>query len=144
MGKHPPAPGAKANSRRKPCPPVGPSHHRHRPLRQNTAGPSDLFANWNTPDIPNAADARAAAFGPERAFKDRRLHFTERQNCRRPKMKNSTKQQIEGDLHDAKGTAKEAEGKRTHNRTLEAAGRTEKVAGIVQKKLGKIEKLIGK
>src|SRR6266849_3582823 len=23
---------------RKPCPPVGPSHHRHRPLRQNTAG----------------------------------------------------------------------------------------------------------
>ncbi len=59
-------------------------------------------------------------------------------------MKNSTKQQIEGDLHDARGTAKEAEGKRTHNPALESAGRTEKVAGIVQKKLGKLEKLIGK
>jgi 23S rRNA pseudouridine1911/1915/1917 synthase len=38
MGKHSPAPGAKANPQRKPCPPVGPSHYRHCPLRQNTAG----------------------------------------------------------------------------------------------------------
>jgi uncharacterized protein YjbJ (UPF0337 family) len=59
-------------------------------------------------------------------------------------MTNSTKQQIEGDLHDAKGTAKEAEGKLTHDPDLEAEGRIEKVAGIVQKKLGKLEKLIGK
>ena len=59
-------------------------------------------------------------------------------------MTNSTRQKIEGDLHDAKGTAKEAEGKLTHDRDLEAEGRTEKVAGIVQKKLGKLEKLIGK
>ena len=56
-------------------------------------------------------------------------------------MTNSTRQQIEGDLHDAKGTAKEAEGKLTHDPDLEAEGRTEKVAGIVQKKLGKLEKL---
>jgi uncharacterized protein YjbJ (UPF0337 family) len=60
------------------------------------------------------------------------------------KMTNSTRQQIEGDLHDAKGTAKEAEGKLTHDPDLEADGRIEKVAGIVQKKLGKLEKLIGK
>jgi uncharacterized protein YjbJ (UPF0337 family) len=60
------------------------------------------------------------------------------------KMANSTKQQIEGDLHDATGTAKEAEGKLTHNPDLEAEGRTEKVAGMVQKKLGQLEKLIGK
>jgi uncharacterized protein YjbJ (UPF0337 family) len=60
------------------------------------------------------------------------------------KIANSTKQQFEGDLHDAKGTAKEAEGKLTHNPDLEAEGRTEKIAGIVQKKLGQIEKLIGK
>ena len=60
------------------------------------------------------------------------------------KVANSTKQQIEGDLHDVRGTAKEAEGKRLHNPDLEAEGRTEKVAGIVQKKLGKLEKLIGK
>ena len=60
------------------------------------------------------------------------------------KMTNSTRQKIEGDLHDAKGTAKEAEGKLTHDPDLEAEGRIEKVAGIVQKKLGKLEKLIGK
>lgn len=59
-------------------------------------------------------------------------------------MRNSTRQQIEGDRHDAKGTAKEAEGKLTHDPDLEADGRIEKVAGIVQKKLGKLEKLIGK
>src|SRR4029077_9367581 len=37
-GKHPPAPGAKANPQRKPCPPVGQSYHSDRPLRQDTAG----------------------------------------------------------------------------------------------------------
>ncbi len=59
-------------------------------------------------------------------------------------MTNSTRQQIEGDLHDAKGTAKEAAGKLSNDPDLEAEGRIEKVAGIVQKKLGEIEKLIGK
>jgi uncharacterized protein YjbJ (UPF0337 family) len=59
-------------------------------------------------------------------------------------MTNSTKQKIEGDLHDAEGTAKEAEGKLTNDADLEAEGRTEKVAGIVQKKLGQLESLIGK
>jgi len=59
-------------------------------------------------------------------------------------MTNSTRQQTEGDLHDAKGTAKEAEGKLTNDPDLEAEGRIEKVAGIVQKKLGKLEKMIGK
>ena len=59
-------------------------------------------------------------------------------------MTNSTKQELEGDLHDAKGTAKEAAGKAANDPDLEAEGRTEKIAGIVQKKLGQIEKLIGK
>jgi uncharacterized protein YjbJ (UPF0337 family) len=59
-------------------------------------------------------------------------------------MTNSTRQQIEGALHDAKGTAKEAAGKLTHDTDLEAEGRTEKIAGIVQEKLGKLEKMIGK
>lgn len=59
-------------------------------------------------------------------------------------MRNSTRQQIEGERHDAEGTAKEAEGKLTHDPDLEADGRIEKVAGIVQKKLGKLEKLVGK
>ena len=56
-------------------------------------------------------------------------------------MTNSTRQQIEGDLHDAKGTAKEAEGKLAHDPDLEAEGRIEKVAGIVQKKLGKTREI---
>ncbi|HWE51038.1 MAG TPA: CsbD family protein [Bryobacteraceae bacterium] len=59
-------------------------------------------------------------------------------------MRKSTRQQIEGDRHDAKGTAKEAVGKLTHDPDLEAKGRTEKIAGIVQKKLGKLQKMIGK
>ncbi len=59
-------------------------------------------------------------------------------------MKNSTKQQIEGDMHDARGTAKEAAGKLAHDPDLEGEGRIEKIAGIVQKKLGKLEQLIGK
>ena len=63
---------------------------------------------------------------------------------RKKKMTNSTRQQIEGNLHDAKGTAKEAAGKLAHNPDLEAEGRIEKVAGIVQEKLGKLEKMIGK
>lgn len=59
-------------------------------------------------------------------------------------MTNSTKQEIEGDLHDAQGTAKEAAGKLTNDPDLESEGRIEKVAGMVQNKLGKLEKLIGK
>lgn len=59
-------------------------------------------------------------------------------------MLDSTKQQAEGNLHEAKGTAKEEAGKLTGNRELEGEGRTEKVAGIVQKKLGEVEKLFGK
>jgi uncharacterized protein YjbJ (UPF0337 family) len=68
---------------------------------------------------------------------------SEYRTIQKEKMTNSTRQKIEGDLHDAKGTAKEAEGKLTHDPDLEAEGRIEKVAGIVQKKLGKLEKLIG-
>ena len=59
-------------------------------------------------------------------------------------MTNSTRQEMEGDLHDAKGTAKEAAGKLANDKDLEAEGRVEKIAGIVQKKLGEVEKLIGK
>lgn len=69
---------------------------------------------------------------------------SEYRTIQKEKMTNSTRQKIEGDLHDAKGTAKEAEGKLTHDPDLEAEGRIEKVAGIVQKKLGKLEKLIGR
>ena len=59
-------------------------------------------------------------------------------------MLNSTKQEIEGKIHEVKGEAKRKVGELTNNVELEAEGLTEKVAGIVQKKLGELEELIGK
>lgn len=59
-------------------------------------------------------------------------------------MKNSTKDQAEGRLHEAKGKAKEIVGKIIDNPELEAEGRGEKVAGKVQEKIGQIEKVVGK
>src|SRR5207244_6927907 len=57
-GKHPPAPRAKANSQRKSRPPVGPSHDRHRPLRQNAAGSLEtrgkLEYTRNSKNLPRA------------------------------------------------------------------------------------------
>ncbi len=58
-------------------------------------------------------------------------------------MLNSTKQQLEGQVHETKGGAKEAAGKVTGDAELESEGRVEKVAGVVQKALGKVEKLLG-
>jgi len=59
-------------------------------------------------------------------------------------MLDSTKQQLEGKLHETKGAAKEEAGKLSDNPKLESEGRTEKIAGIVQKKLGELEKVFGK
>lgn len=59
-------------------------------------------------------------------------------------MPNSTRQQLEGKLHEAKGDAKKKAGKLTNDPALESEGQTEKIAGTVQKKLGELEKLIGK
>jgi uncharacterized protein YjbJ (UPF0337 family) len=59
-------------------------------------------------------------------------------------MLDSTKQQIEGKLHEAKGAAKEKAGELAKDPNLESEGRTEKIAGIVQNTLGKAEKLLGK
>jgi uncharacterized protein YjbJ (UPF0337 family) len=59
-------------------------------------------------------------------------------------MLNSTKQQIEGELHEEKGAAKQQAGEILKDSELESEGRTEKIAGIVQKTLGKVEKALGK
>ena len=59
-------------------------------------------------------------------------------------MPNSTRQQLEGKLHEVKGDAKEKAGELTHDPALESEGRTEKIAGIVQKTLGELEKLVNK
>jgi uncharacterized protein YjbJ (UPF0337 family) len=59
-------------------------------------------------------------------------------------MKPSTKDQIEGKLHEMKGTAKEKVGKITNDPNLAAKGQDEKFAGKVQKKVGQVEKVLGK
>ena len=56
-------------------------------------------------------------------------------------MKPSTKDQVEGTLHEIKGKAKEAAGRVTDNPTLTAEGQDERVAGTVQKKVGQVEKV---
>jgi uncharacterized protein YjbJ (UPF0337 family) len=56
-------------------------------------------------------------------------------------MKPSTKDQIKGKLHEAKGSVKEKVGQRTNNPGLTAEGQDEKLAGKVQKKVGQIEKV---
>lgn len=59
-------------------------------------------------------------------------------------MKDSTKDKVEGTLHNAKGAVKEKVGRTVGNPDLEARGNTEKVAGKVQKKIGEVEKVVGK
>jgi uncharacterized protein YjbJ (UPF0337 family) len=58
-------------------------------------------------------------------------------------MKESTKDKIEGTLHEAKGKVKEESGKAIGNPDLQDRGTGEKVAGKVQKKVGDIEKVFG-
>ena len=59
-------------------------------------------------------------------------------------MKPSTKDQIEGALHEFKGKAKEKAGQVTNNPNLAAKGQNEKLAGKVQKKIGQIKKVFEK
>jgi uncharacterized protein YjbJ (UPF0337 family) len=59
-------------------------------------------------------------------------------------MKPSTKDQVQGKLHELKGSAKEKAGQVTNDPDLTAKGQDEKVAGTVQKKVGQIEKVFEK
>ncbi len=59
-------------------------------------------------------------------------------------MKPSTKDQVEGQLHEAKGKIKEKTGQATDNPDLENKGRAENVVGKIQKKVGQIEKVFEK
>jgi len=58
-------------------------------------------------------------------------------------MKESSKDQVEGAIHQLKGTAKEIAGNLTDNPVLEAEGSDEKIAGKVQEKIGQIKKVFG-
>lgn len=59
-------------------------------------------------------------------------------------MKSSTKDQIKGKFHEAKGSFKEAAGKLTDNPKLQAEGVAEKIAGKVRDKVGQVKKILGK
>ena len=59
-------------------------------------------------------------------------------------MKSSTKDNVEGKMHQVKGKIKETVGKAVGNDDLEAEGKVEKLHGKVQEKLGQVEKNIGK
>jgi uncharacterized protein YjbJ (UPF0337 family) len=59
-------------------------------------------------------------------------------------MKPSTKDQVEGTLHEIKGKAKQKAGQVTNNPTLEAKGKIEQLAGKAQKKAGQIERVFEK
>lgn len=59
-------------------------------------------------------------------------------------MKPSTKDNVEGTLHQAKGKFKEMAGNITDNPKLAAEGKAEHVAGKVQEKVGQVKKVLGK
>lgn len=59
-------------------------------------------------------------------------------------MKPSTKDKVQGKLHEVKGTVKAAAGQVTNNPKLEAKGQSEKLAGKIQKKVGQIEEVFEK
>lgn len=49
-------------------------------------------------------------------------------------MKDSTKDKVQGKVHEVKGAIKEKTGRATNNPDLESKGHVEKVGGKVQKK----------
>lgn len=59
-------------------------------------------------------------------------------------MKSSTKDQVQGTIHEVKGSIKEIAGIISDNPELEGEGAGEKVAGKVQGKIGQIKKVLGK
>jgi uncharacterized protein YjbJ (UPF0337 family) len=59
-------------------------------------------------------------------------------------MKPSTRDQIEGNLHEVKGFVKEKAGVVTNNPTLRVKGKAENLTGKFQKKVAEIEKVIEK
>jgi uncharacterized protein YjbJ (UPF0337 family) len=59
-------------------------------------------------------------------------------------MEDSTKDKVQGTLHEAKGAIKEKLGHATNDPKTEAEGTDEKVAGKIQKKVGDVEKVVEK
>jgi uncharacterized protein YjbJ (UPF0337 family) len=62
----------------------------------------------------------------------------------RKQMKLSTKDEINGNIHEGKGAVKETAGNLTNSADLKAKGKAEHKLGRVEKKAGQIEKVIDK
>jgi uncharacterized protein YjbJ (UPF0337 family) len=58
-------------------------------------------------------------------------------------MKSSTKDKVEGKLHEVNGGIKEEVEKATSGPNLEVSGKAEKKAGKVQAWIGRVEKAVG-
>jgi uncharacterized protein YjbJ (UPF0337 family) len=58
-------------------------------------------------------------------------------------MQPSTKDDVEGKLHEVKGNVKEKVGQVTNDPNLEAEGQDEKLGGQVQQKVGQVKKVFG-
>jgi uncharacterized protein YjbJ (UPF0337 family) len=63
---------------------------------------------------------------------------------RRDQVKQSTKDEIKGNLHEAKGTVKEKAGQAINNPNLTAEGQKEELVGKAQKKVGQVERVFEK
>ncbi len=59
-------------------------------------------------------------------------------------MKSSTRDEAEGELHQAKGKVKETIGKTVNNPDMEAEGKIEKLGGVVQENVGDVKRAAGK
>ena len=59
-------------------------------------------------------------------------------------MKSSTRDNVEGKMHQVKGKVKETVGRVVKDRELEAEGIVENIDGKAQEKIGEIKKVAGK
>lgn len=59
-------------------------------------------------------------------------------------MKSSTRDNLEGKMHQVKGKIKETVGKVINDREMEAEGTVENIGGKAQEKLSEIKKVAGK
>jgi uncharacterized protein YjbJ (UPF0337 family) len=59
-------------------------------------------------------------------------------------MKSSTKDQVQGKMHEMKGAVKEKVGQLTNRPDVAAEGQDEKLGGKIQKKVGQVKKVFEK
>ena len=59
-------------------------------------------------------------------------------------MKSSTKDKINGKMHEVKGQVKQAIGTAANSPSMIAEGRIEKIGGKIQSKTGQVKKAFGK